>query len=159
MLRYNFAFADGVQRHLDAERPGALYQRHCRFAVGGALLARRLKIPLILEYNGPQGWIAVHWDPTPFKRLVRLCEEVTLRSATRIIVVSEALRAELLQRGIAADRIRVNPNAVDADFFSPGRRRAPARRELQLEEDEVLVGFVGSFSFWHGIEVLQQAMS
>ena len=90
MLRYNFVFVQGVNEYLGSARPRALYQRHCRFAVGGALLSRRLRVPLILEYNGPQGWIADHWDPTPFKRLVRLCEEVTLRSATRIMVVSEA---------------------------------------------------------------------
>jgi glycosyltransferase involved in cell wall biosynthesis len=158
LLRYNFEFARGVQRSLGSSIPGAFYQRDCRFAIGGALLARRLKVPLILEYNGPQGWIADHWDPTPFKGLVRLCEEVTLRSANRIIVVSEALQAELLQRGIAADRIRVNPNAVDVDFFYPGRGRVRGRRELNLEQDEVLVGFVGSFSLWHGIEILQEAI-
>ncbi len=158
MLRYNFRFAEEVTKSLELKRPGALYQRHCRFAIGGALLAQRLQVPLILEYNGPQGWIADHWDPTPFKQLVRLCEEVTLRSATRIIVVSEALRAELLLRRIAAERICVNPNAVDADFFCPGRGRANGRKELNVAQGEVLIGFVGSFSFWHGIEVLQQAI-
>jgi glycosyltransferase involved in cell wall biosynthesis len=158
LLRYNFEFAREVQRFLGSSIPGSFYQRDCRFAIAGVLLARRLKVPLILEYNGPQGWIADHWDPTPFKGLVRLCEEVTLRSANRIIVVSEALQAELLQRGIAADRIRVNPNAVDADFFYPGRGRVRGRRELNLEPDEVLVGFIGSFSLWHGIEILQEAI-
>jgi glycosyltransferase involved in cell wall biosynthesis len=30
--------------------------------------------------------------------------------------------------------------------------------ELQIEPDEVLVGFAGSFSLWHGIEILEQAI-
>ena len=134
--------------------PRAFYQRHCRFAIAGALLSRRLKVPLILEYNGPEGWIADHWDPTPFRSWIRLCEEVTLRSAARIIVVSEVLRAELSERGIPADRIRVNPNAVDPDYFYPGRGREAGRRELDVAPDEVLIGFAGSFSLWHGIEIL-----
>ena len=158
MLAYNLAFARGVQKHLLSAVPGAFYQRHCRFSIAGALLSRRLRVPLILEYNGPQGWIADHWDPTPFRRLVRLCEEVTLRCAARVIVVSEALRAELAGRGIRADRIRVNPNAVDPNYFFPGRGREAGRRELNVEPDEVLVGFTGSFSLWHGIEILQQAI-
>lgn len=158
MLAYNLAFARGVQKHLLSAVPGAFYQRHCRFAIAGALLSRRLRVPLILEYNGPQGWIADHWDPTSFGRLVRLCEEVTLRCAARVIVVSEALRAELAGRGIRADRIRVNPNAVDPNYFFPGRGREAGRRELNVEPDEVLVGFTGSFSLWHGIETLQQAI-
>jgi glycosyltransferase involved in cell wall biosynthesis len=115
-------------------------------------------VPLILEYNGPEGWIADHWDPTPFRSWIRLCEEVSLRCATRIVVVSEALRAEWADRGIPADRIRVNPNGVDPDYFCPGRTREPGRRELGVEPDEVLVGFAGSFSLWHGIEVLEQAI-
>ena len=158
LLSYNLVFARGVQKMLLSATPGAFYQRHCRFAIAGALLSRRLQVPLILEYNGPQGWIADHWDPTPFKGLIRMCEEVTLRCAARIIVVSDALRAELEGRGIGADRIRVNPNAVDPDYFFPGRGREAGRRELDVEHDEVLVGFAGSFSLWHGIGVLQQAI-
>ena len=95
MLSYNFVFARGVQRHLASATPRAFYQRHCRFSIAGALLSTRLKVPLILEYNGPEGWIADHWDPTPFRSWIRLCEEVTLRCAARIIVVSEVLREEL----------------------------------------------------------------
>ena len=158
MLSYNLVFARGVQRYLSSATPRALYQRHCRFAIAGALLSNRFKIPLILEYNGPEGWIADHWDPTPFRSWITLCEEVTLRSAARIIVVSEALRAELSERGIPADRIRVNPNGVDPDYFYPGRGREPGRRELEIAPDEVLVGFAGSFSLWHGIEILEQAI-
>ena len=32
------------------------------------------------------------------------------------------------------------------------------RRQLGVKADEVLIGFVGSFSLWHGIEILQQAI-
>jgi glycosyltransferase involved in cell wall biosynthesis len=158
MLSYNFRFARGVQTNLASATPRAFYQRHCRFAIAGALLSTRLKVPLILEYNGPQGWIADHWDPTPFRSLITLCEELTLRCAARIIVVSAVLREELAERGIPAERIRVNPNAVDPDLFYPGRAREAGRRELAVEPDEVLIGFAGSFSLWHGIEILEQAI-
>jgi glycosyltransferase involved in cell wall biosynthesis len=158
-LGYNFEFAKGVRKHLDSGAPPQFfYQRHFRFSIAGALLSTRLKVPLILEYNGSEAWIAVHWDPNPLRSWIRLCEEVTLRCAARIIVVSEALRAELLERGVRADRIRVNPNAVDANYFCPGRGRETGRRQLAVEPDEVLIGFVGSFSLWHGIEILQQAI-
>jgi glycosyltransferase involved in cell wall biosynthesis len=159
MLSYNVLFARGVQKQLASDVPQFLYQRHCRFAIAGALLSTRLKVPLILEYNGPQGWVADHWDPTPFRRWLTLCEEVTLRCAARIVVVSEALKAELLARDIPGGRIRVNPNAVDPDFFCPGRRRDAGRKELGVGPDEVLIGFAGSFSLWHGIEVLEQAIA
>jgi glycosyltransferase involved in cell wall biosynthesis len=158
MLSYNFEFTRGVQRYLDSDTPRFFYQRHCAFSIAGALLSRRLKVPLILEYNGSEAWIADHWDPNPLRHWIKLCEEVTLRCATRIIVVSEALREDLVKKGIHTDRIRVNPNAVDPDFFCPGHGRALGRRHLDVEADEVLIGFVGSFSLWHGIEILQQAI-
>jgi glycosyltransferase involved in cell wall biosynthesis len=158
MLSYNFAFARGVQRYLASRAPRFLYQRHFAFSIAGALLSRRLKVPLILEYNGSEAWMADHWDPNPLRRWIALCEEVTLRCAARIIVVSGVLKDELLGRGIPADRIRVNPNAVDPNYFYPGRGRELGRKQLGIEPDEVLIGFVGSFSLWHGIEILQQAI-
>ena len=158
LLPYNFLFARGVEEHLASAVPRAFYQRHCRFSIAGALLSRHLKVPLILEYNGPEVWIADHWDPTAFRSWVKLCEELTLRSAARIIVVSEVLREGLIERGIQPDRIRVNPNGVDPNYFYPGRGREAGRTELGVGPDDVLVGFVGSFSLWHGIEILQQAI-
>jgi glycosyltransferase involved in cell wall biosynthesis len=83
---------------------------------------------------------------------------LTLRCAARIIVVSEVLREELADRGIPADRIRVNPNAVDPDHFYPGRAREAGRKNLHVAPDEVLIGFAGSFSLWHGIEILERAI-
>ena len=158
LLSYNFLFVRGVRRASGNAVPRAFYQRHWRFSIAGALLARRFQAPLILEYNGPEVWIADHWDPTTFRSWVKLCEELTLRSAARILVVSEVLRDGLIERGIPPDRIRVNPNGVDPDYFCPGRGREGGRSELGVEPDDVLVGFVGSFSLWHGIEILQQAI-
>jgi glycosyltransferase involved in cell wall biosynthesis len=158
VLSYNFVFVRGVQKRLAPDGPTILYQRHVAFSVAGALLSRQLKVPLILEYNGSEVWMADHWDPNPLRSWIRLCEEVTLQSALRIVVVSEVLREQLLKRGIQEDRILVNPNAVDPDLFFPGRGWASGRKELEVEADEVLIGFVGSFGPWHGIEVLQQAI-
>jgi glycosyltransferase involved in cell wall biosynthesis len=159
MLAYNFVYARGVESYLGPSRPRFFYQRHLAFSITGALLSKRLKVPLILEYNGSEVWMADHWDPNPLRGWIGLCEEVTLRSASRIVVVSKVLRDSLLAKGIPADRIRVNPNAVDPDYFYPGRGRESGRKQLAIDPNEVLIGFVGSFSFWHGIEILQQAIA
>uniref|UniRef100_UPI0035CABC1A hypothetical protein n=1 Tax=uncultured Caballeronia sp. TaxID=1827198 RepID=UPI0035CABC1A len=55
----------------------------------------------LLEYNGPEVWIASHWNPSPFRRLIALCEEVSLRSAARILVVSQVLKDDLVARGFS----------------------------------------------------------
>lgn len=158
-LSYNLTFIRGVRSRFTSSRPRLLYQRHRRLSIAGARLSRTLRIPLILEYNGSEIWVARHWDPTPFRSWIRLCEEISIRSAARIVVVSEVLKSELVARRVPASRIVVNPNAVDPDFFHPGCGGTQVREKLHLGHDDILVGFVGTFSFWHGVEMLQEAIS
>jgi len=158
MLSYSLRFAWQAKRMLGKARPTMVYQRHGRFTVAGALLSRWINAPFVLEYNASELWMANYWDPTRFRTWLRLCEEVSLRCASLIVVVSEPIRQELLQRGIPDQRILVNPNAVDPDLFYPGCGGAQVRQQLGLGADEIVVGFVGSFSHWHGIPILQQAI-
>jgi glycosyltransferase involved in cell wall biosynthesis len=157
-LAFNNAFIKGVRKQLGSSRPKAFYQRHRRLSVAGAVLSRIMGVPLILEYNGSEIWVADHWDPTSFPNWIALCEEVSIRSATRLIVVSDVLKQDLIKRGIQEERIIVNPNGVDPEIFYPGCGEDIGRRELEVYPNEILVGFVGTFSLWHGIDVLQQAI-
>ena len=159
MLSYNFRFAKVVQQKLGGQRPSMVYQRHGRFSVAGAVLARRMRVPLVLEYNGSEIWMSDYWDPTRFRIWLRLCEEVMLKSASLIVVVSEPLKEELVTRGVPAERVLVNPNAVDPEYFQPGCGGEGLRQELGFKPQEVVVEFVGSFAHWHGIQVLQQGIT
>ena len=159
MLSYNFRFAREVQRLCQADRPTLLYQRHGRFSVAGAILARRLRVPLVLEYNGSEIWMADYWDPTRFRAWLRMCEDVMLKSASAIVVVSQPLKDELVQRGFAAERVLVNPNAVDPTYFRPDCGGGTLRKELGFGADDIVIEFVGTFSHWHGVEVLQQCVA
>jgi glycosyltransferase involved in cell wall biosynthesis len=73
-------------------------------------------------------------------------------------VVSEVLRQELIDRGTTADKILVNPNAVDPARFHPGCGCDQVRKQFGFRGDDKVVGFIGSFSYWHGISVLQSAI-
>jgi glycosyltransferase involved in cell wall biosynthesis len=158
-LAYNFRFARRVRTLLEQNRPRALYQRHGRFMFAGALLAARTGIPLILEYNGSEVWIADHWDPSHFRSLLRRCEVLSLSAASLIVVVSEPLREELQRAGVPSERILVNPNGVDPDRFRPGCGGKEIRDRLGFQSEDLVVGFVGTFSYWHGIQVLQQGIT
>ncbi|HZU09082.1 MAG TPA: glycosyltransferase [Pseudacidobacterium sp.] len=158
-LAFNNTFIKGVRKQLENSHPKVFYQRHRRLSVAGAVLSRTTRVPLILEYNGSEIWIADHWDPTSFRHWIVLCEEVSIRSASRILVVSEILKEELTRRGIPEERIVVNPNGVDPEIFYPGCGGNKAREELEVYPEEILVAFVGTFSLWHGIEVLQNAIA
>jgi glycosyltransferase involved in cell wall biosynthesis len=157
-LSYNVRFALTTRRLLRNRRPRMLYQRHARFVFAGALLARLLEVPLILEYQTSEYWWAKTWGPARFLSLVRLAEEYSIRSATRLAVVSEVLRDELVARGIAEQKIIVNPAAVDPERFRPGLGGADARSALGFSASDIVACFAGSFSYFHGIPVLSEAI-
>ena len=140
-----------------------VYQRLALGSYPGVILARRLGVPLVLEYNGSEVWILRNWgNPLRFERLAMLAETVCLRHAALIVAISQPLADDLVARGIDPARITVQPNGVDPDFFDSARfstaDRAETRQRLGLDETMVVAAFVGTFGVWHGAEVLAQAM-
>jgi glycosyltransferase involved in cell wall biosynthesis len=157
-LSYNCRFVLTVLRVLRGRRPRVIYQRHGKFVAAGAILARLLDVPLALEYQNPEYWWAKTWRGSRFLRLLEQIEDLAVASASIIVVVSNTLRKELIEKGIAADRIIVNPAAVSPERFRPSEKRKRTREELGFGSDEVVVAFVGSFYQWHGIDVLGKAI-
>ena len=158
LLSYNLRFALAVRKILRGYRVGALYQRHGRFVVAGLLLSRWLDVPLILEYNGSETWVAKHWDPVRFGLWLNACEEACLSGAHLIVVVSDALRKELLERGVPEEKILMNPNAVDPAVFYPGCGGQEIRGRLNIAATDIVVAFLGTFDRWHGTTALQDAI-
>jgi glycosyltransferase involved in cell wall biosynthesis len=130
-----------------------IYQRHARFSLCGAALARVTRRPLFLEYNASESFTGKYWNRTPLMRQLARCERAVLCAASRIFVVSEAGRRELMDRGIPSERIVLNPNGVAPDRFARGGGTA-VRRELGLSSEDAVVGFVGTFGPWHGAPLL-----
>jgi glycosyltransferase involved in cell wall biosynthesis len=142
------------------QAPDLIYQRHLLFNISGLLLARALGRPLILEYNCSEVWMVEHWGKrwTFLMHLARWMEHLAIHSADLIIVVSERVREELLTRGVPAERISVNFNAVDAEMFRPDADGGTIRERYGIPRKAVVAGFIGTFSPWHGVEVLAEAV-
>jgi glycosyltransferase involved in cell wall biosynthesis len=157
-LSDNLRFIAAARKPLANKRPRLLYQRHGKFIYAGAILSRLLRIPLVLEYNGSEDWIAKHWDPSRFSPWLRLCEAVSVKAASLIVVVSSPLKHQLVEIGLTEERILINPNAVDPGQFSPNCGGAKRREQLGFRDEDVVVCFVGTFSYWHGVEVLERAI-
>jgi PEP-CTERM/exosortase A-associated glycosyltransferase len=87
-----------------------------------------------------------------------MLETHAARSADAVAVICEGLRADLIARGIAPSKILVSPNGVDLGLFGdPPPPDAALARELALEGREV-VGFVGSFYDYEGLDDLIASM-
>jgi len=158
-LSYNLRFALSVWKRLRCRVPSLLYQRHGRFVLAGALLSWFKRIPLVLEYQGSEVWLAKNWDPARFLPWLGLCERVSIAAASQIVVLCEALRDDLLARGYPAQRIIVNPAAVDPERFRPACGGEEVRQQLGLAPHHTLVTFAGSFSYYHGVSVLARAIT
>lgn len=164
----NYRFQEQFERSLASypfSATGAfVYQRLSAANYLGVSVARRLKLPLIVEYNGSEAWIAKHWGKAMrFHRLAVAAEAVMLKHAHVVVTVSDVLRRELIERGVPEHRIVSYPNCIDPAVFDPARFSATdsltLRRRYGLDAETTVVTFVGTFGQWHGAEILAEAIA
>ncbi len=89
-------------------------------------------------------------------RGVRTLETLALKNADMCFPLSEALKVEIISRGIDADKIVVVPNGVDTKKFAPG----PPSKELVDSYDlegKLAIGYIGTFFNYEGLDLLAQA--
>jgi glycosyltransferase involved in cell wall biosynthesis len=155
----NLRFSKPAVEEIERAQPDLIYQRYARFSWAGVAASLRTKRPLFLEYNGSEVWVGRHWDRVDKLDLLARYERLNLKAAARIFVVSEVERRNLLHAGVASKKIVVNPNGVDVEKFKPGVNGDATRRQFGVASHQVLVGFVGTFGPWHGVEVLARAIA
>ena len=131
-------------------------------AMAGQRVADAMGLPLIYE-------ILAFWEDAAVGngtgqegslkyRATRLLETRAVRRADAVAVICEGLRKDLIARGIAAQKIMVSPNGVDLGLFGTALPRdAALGRELGLDGADV-IGFIGSFYDYEGLDVLIAAM-
>ena len=152
-ILYVNELADVLVRRFRGGPPDIVYERAASFGTAGATLASALGVPLVLEVNAPLGLEERVYRGQELAALAAAAERTTLARADAVIVVSAALRGYAASAGVPAERIHVVPNAVDAALFRPAPR-APAVRARWDLDGEPVIGFVGGYQPWHGVEAL-----
>ena len=124
-------------------------------------VGRRLRIPVVYEARAFWEDAAVDHGTTREGslryRVSRALESFVFRRADAVVTIAQAMRRELIQRGVAADRIRVAPNGVDTEWFRPMERSRAMAARLGLNGGPV-IGFVGSFYHYEGLRFLLEAV-
>jgi PEP-CTERM/exosortase A-associated glycosyltransferase len=158
---------DGLTRRL-AEiipqvKPDVLHAHSPSLNAVAALRAgRRFGIPVVYEVRAFWEDAAVdHGTAKEFGlryRATRALETWALRRADAVTTICEGLRKDIVARGIPAEKVTVIPNAVEIDKFAVG-----GSADLQLKErlglsGARLVGFIGSFYAYEGLDVLLRAV-
>lgn len=157
------ALAETIGELVEAWRPDVLHA-HSPALCGMAALraARRHKLPLVYE-------IRAFWEDAAVGngsasegslkyRLTRALENHVVGRADAVVTICKGLRDDLVSRGLAPDRISIMPNGVDLTLFGePLPRDDALGEELQLGSGPV-VGYVGSFYDYEGLDGLIEAM-
>jgi glycosyltransferase involved in cell wall biosynthesis len=157
MFVLNDACERAAARALRNREISFVYQRYGTNNYSGISIARRLRVPLVLEYNGSEVWVSRHWGSRlRHEALTRRIERLNLAAADLVIVVSRALADQVAEAGVPSARILTNPNGVDTDRYRPDIDGRSVRAACGWHR-EIVVGFIGTFGPWHGAEVLARA--
>jgi glycosyltransferase involved in cell wall biosynthesis len=139
--------------------PGFIYERYSLWGTAGERLARKRSIPLVLEVNSPLAYEEQKYrDGSLFPSLARRAERRIWQRADLLVAVSKAFCSHFEDAGVAQDKIRILPNAVDRSLIRPDLDGASLPGRLKLD-GQFVVGFLGSFKAWHGVGLLFRAFA
>jgi PEP-CTERM/exosortase A-associated glycosyltransferase len=132
-------------------------------AMAAMRAARQLKIPVVYE-------VRAFWEDAAIGngdgregdlryRATKALETRAFRRADAIVTICEGLRADIAGRGISPEKISVVPNGVDLERFPFQRQPAEALRVAHGLQGKTVLGFLGSFYPYEGLDVLLGALA
>lgn len=132
-------------------KPDCLYERYNLFLPAGIWLARRFRLPMLLEINAPILEERSRYDGLSLKRLARWSQAYCWRNADVVLPVTQVLGDIVASYGVDPNKIVVIPNGINGDRFQANPDVDAAKRALGLEGSLVL-GFTGFVRDWHGLD-------
>jgi len=162
-LREISAFARRIDAVAEEFQPDILHAHSPVLdAIAGLRVARKRKLPFVYE-------IRAFWEDAAVGngtgregsyryRATRALETWAVKKADAVAVICDGLRRDLVMRGIEPSKIFVSPNGVDLDMFgAPLPQDRALALSLGLKGAEV-IGFIGSFYDYEGLDDLIAAM-
>jgi PEP-CTERM/exosortase A-associated glycosyltransferase len=156
------ALAETVKRVASEFRPDLIHAHSPVLTALGAMKAKVANVPILYE-------IRAFWEDAAVGngtgtegsikyRLTKAIETWAVRRADGVAVICDGLRDDLISRGIDPAKIMVSPNGVDLDLFGDPPAADKALQERLGLTDADVIGFVGSFYDYEGLDDLISAM-
>lgn len=155
-IGYNLVGIPMLLARLFARRADFIYERYSLFNCTGVVAARLFRIPIVLEVNSPFALEQSRDGDIRSGRFAAWTERVICNAATAIVVVSTPLKRILSGEGIRPEKIVVMTNGVNRERFTRNGDSAALRSRLHLD-GKTVIGFVGWFRNWHGLDLLLEA--
>ena len=163
--RYLQDYVTAAATHVRRQAPAVIHvhsgARGYDAALVGLALGRHFEIPVIYEVRGffESLWTSdADWSERSEAYRRRLAtEHRCMTEAAAVVTLSETMRAEIVARGIPADKVTVVPNGVDVERFYP-RQRSPALVERYSLGESFVFGYVSNLDHYReGHETLIEA--
>ncbi|HLK74244.1 MAG TPA: glycosyltransferase family 4 protein [Streptosporangiaceae bacterium] len=127
-------------------------------------LGQRYGLPVVYEVRGfwEDTWLSRHPDSekmaaSELYRLNRDLETRCMQAADLVVTLGEAMREEIVARGVPAGKVLIVPNAVSEDFLQPLPDAQKLRATLGIQTDEHVIGEVSTLVPHEGIGTLLEA--
>ncbi len=154
-MRHDRRLEAHILGRLGTRRPKLVWHRASRLHCAPLRVAQKLGVPYVLE------WIdrLVSYDLSLFRRWAARADRRRMREAHRIVVTSAHWKREVAEEfGLPDERIIVSHNAVDPGEFTRDPQAGSAvRKQMGIPEDALVVGFVGSYGWYHEAHLVADA--
>ncbi|MCB8747193.1 glycosyltransferase, exosortase A system-associated [Rhodoferax sp. U2-2l] len=125
-------------------------------------VGRKLGIPVVYEIRAFWEDAAVdHGTTNPGSlryRATRGLETRAIQRADHVFTICEGLRADIVARGVPSGKVTVIPNAVNVESFQLASRPDPALLAKLGLTGSTVIGFIGSFYAYEGLDLLVAAL-
>lgn len=91
-------------------------------------------------------------------QLTRALESYVVKHANAVTTICQGLKLDLLGRGVAEQKVTVIPNAVNPAQFQLISSRNPLLEAKYQLKDKIVLGFLGSFYAYEGLDMLIRAL-
>ena len=151
----NIKYLREENKILKKEKPDLLISRLDAYFFSSILLAKYYRIPILLEVDSPEVYEFITFHKYYWTQiwLLKLLERLTIRLVNEKFTVSNILKHYYIKRGIDPGKMHVITNGADIDKFTRIQNNGKIAQKYDLT-GHVVIGFVGSFHYWHGVENL-----
>ena len=160
---YHYLACETLARQVEEIRPFAIHAAS-NFVTGMAAVntAKALGIPSIYEIRGfwhlTQASKRKGYEDSDHYHLSEALELEVATNADHVFVITQALADILIDYGVDENKITILPNSVDVGKFTP-MERDPELEDYLEAYDRVVLGYIGSFVEYEGLDLLLEAIA
>lgn len=141
------------------EKPDLVISRLDVYLFSTWFVTRFYRIPWIIEADSAEVYeyrkFYTHYKKLPM--VDSLIERFNIRATQEVFVVSNLVKKYYVDQGGDPRKIHVIPNGADEEKITPFHKNEDLLEQYRLS-GEIVIGFIGSFHYWHGIDNLMQIM-